>query len=236
MKIVKARLIERICRAPGIESFRFVPEEKIEFVAGQFLQVMFDPAHKDNKDLNKYLSFSCSPCKPYIEVTKRLSGSLFSQRLRELHKGDEVSFKAPLGNCVFAEQHRKIAFLIGGIGITPVISIIEYIIDKKFDTDVALFYSNRTDEDIAFQKELESWQAVDSRLRVFFTVTDCQPKDRRCIFGFINKQLLQQQLADYAERVFFIFGPPKMVEAMTALCLEIGCSKENIKTESFIGY
>jgi ferredoxin-NADP reductase len=137
---------------------------------------------------------------------------------------------------VFAEQHRKIAFLIGGIGITPVISIIEYIIDKKFDTDVALFYSNRTDEDIAFQKELESWQAVDSRLRVFFTVTDCQPKDRRCIFGFINKQLLQQQLADYAERVFFIFGPPKMVEAMTALCLEIGCSKENIKTESFIGY
>ncbi len=236
MKVVKAKLIERLCRAEGIESFRFVPEESIEFVAGQFLQVMFDPAREDNKDLNKYLSFSCSPCKPYIEVTKRLSNSVFSRRLRELRMGDEVLFRAPLGNCVFTEQYKKIAFLIGGIGITPVVSIIEYIIDKKFDTDVVLFYSNRTDDDIAFRKELERWRTVDNRLKVLFTVTDCQPKDTRCIFGSIDRQLLQQQLTDYAERVFFIFGPPKMVEAMTALCLEIGCNKENIKTESFIGY
>jgi glycine betaine catabolism B len=236
MKVVKARLIERVRRADGIESFRFAPGERIEFAAGQFLQVMFDPAREDNKDLNKYLSFSCSPCRPYIEVTKRLSDSVFSRRLRELRMGDEVLFRAPLGNCVFTEQYKKIVFLIGGIGITPVISIIEYIIDKKLDTDAVLFYSNRTDEDIAFQKELEHWRTVDNRLRVIFTVTDCQPKDTRCIFGFIDRRLLQQQLTDYAERVFFIFGPPKMVEAMTALCLEIGCNKENIKTESFIGY
>ncbi|HTY45494.1 MAG TPA: FAD-binding oxidoreductase [Patescibacteria group bacterium] len=236
MKVVKAKLEERVCRAPGVESFRFAPAEKIEFVAGQFLQVLFDPAHTDNKDLNKYLSFSCSPERPYIEVTKRLSDSLFSQRLRQLRTGDEIFCKAPLGNCIFTEQYKKVAFLIGGIGITPVISIIEYIIDKEFDTDVTLFYSNRTDEDIAFQRELEHWRATNEHLKVFYTVTDCQPKDARCTFGFIDKKLLQQQLRDYAERVFFIFGPPKMVEAMKALCLEMGCNKESIKTESFIGY
>jgi len=33
-----------------------------------------------------------------------------------------------------------------------------------------------------------------------------------------------------------IFGPPKMVEAMKNICLELGISPEDIKTESFIGY
>lgn len=38
------------------------------------------------------------------------------------------------------------------------------------------------------------------------------------------------------ERIFFIFGPPPMVEAMKMICLDIGYKGGNIKTEKFIGY
>lgn len=236
MEELRARLSERIKRTASVESFRFSLPAKVNFLPGQFLQVIFDEADRDNKKLNKYLSFSCAPGKEYIEVTKKISGSEFSRRLSDLKIRDEVLLKLPLGECVFHDEYRKIGFLIGGIGITPVISIIEYIIDKKLDTDVHLFYSNRTEEEIAFKKELDCWRLSNKNIKVFYTVTDCQPKDKTCIFGYIDKKLLQHQACDLSERVVFVFGPPGMVDAMRDLSLELKCKKENLKTERFIGY
>ncbi|MBL7129939.1 MAG: FAD-dependent oxidoreductase [Candidatus Omnitrophica bacterium] len=236
MKLVKAKLAERIQRTSSVESFRFIPAEKIEFIPGQFLQVIFDETNRDNRELNKYLSFSSSPTKEYIEATKRLSDSQFSQKLKNLKIGDEVLLKAPLGNCVYKDEYKKIGFLIGGIGITPIISILEYIIDKKLNTDVLLLYSNKTEQDIAFRKELDHWKSINSNIKVFYTLTERKPTDKNCISGRINRDLFIEKVKDVDERIFFIFGPPKMVEAMKDLCLEIGCDKENIKSESFIGY
>lgn len=236
MGLLEARLIAKIRRTDIVESFRFLPENKIGFIAGQFLQLIFDTVNSENKDLNKFLSFSCSPTKEYIEVTKRLSESDFSENLKKLEINDRVFLKAPLGSCIFKDSYKKIGFLIGGIGITPVISIIEYIMDKRLDTDVTLLYSNRTEEDIAFRKELDYWQSINKNIKVFYTITECQPKDNTCIFGRIDKNLLLDKVKDYPERIFFIFGPPKMTEAMNKLCLEAGCNKENIRLENFVGY
>lgn len=236
MKEIKANLIEKIQRTQSVISFRLKPDQKIDFIAGQFLQAVLDEANQNNKELNKYLSFSCSPGKDYIEVTKRISDSKFCQKLKELKEGDSISLKGPMGNCVFKEEYKKIGFLIGGIGITPVISIIEYIAEKKIDTNVVLFYSNRTEEEIAFRSELDKWQKENSNIKVVYTVTDCQPKDKSCVQGRISKNLLLDKAKDLNERVVFVFGPPKMVEAMKNLSLELGCKEENLKTESFIGY
>ncbi len=236
MKEIDASFIESIKRTHTISSFRFIPAEKIDFIPGQFSEVIFDEANRGNKELNKYLSFSSSPADNYIEVTKRLSESSFSRRLWELNNGDKVLFKTPLGNCVFKDSYKKIGFLIGGIGITPVISIVEYIINNKLDTDVCLVYSNRTEDDIAFKKELDLWQNINKNIKIYYLVSDCQPKDPNCILGRIDANFLKGNYCDIKERFSFIFGPPKMVEAMAALCFELGGDKENIKVESFIGY
>jgi len=232
----KVILAQKIQRTPTVTSFRFSSAEKINFIPGQFLKIILDQNHPENKDLNKFLSFSCSPENNYVEVTKRLSASLFSQNLSGLKLKDQVFIQAPFGDCVLKEEFKKNAFLIGGIGITPVISIIEYIINKKLDTDILLFYSNRTEEEIAFRPELDIWAKSNSNLKLYYILTDCQPKDNSCSFGRINKELLLNKIKDPQERVFFTFGPPKMVEAMNQLCLEIGGLKENLRTESFAGY
>jgi ferredoxin-NADP reductase len=238
MEQLMGRFIKGIPRTPTVESFRFIFEKKIDFVPGQFLQFTFDKENPANKELNKYLSFSCSPLREYIEVTKRISESQFSRRLLALKVDEEVLFKAPLGSCVFKEEYKKIGFLIGGIGITPVISIIEYIIDKKLDTDAILFYSNRNEAEIAFRIELDYWQLIDTNLKIYYTVTDTehQPKDEKCIYGVINQALLEKHMIDIKGRIIFAFGPPKMVEAMKGLCLGMGCNPANVKTESFLGY
>ncbi|MDD2751837.1 MAG: FAD-binding oxidoreductase [Candidatus Omnitrophica bacterium] len=236
MKEFKARLVDIIKRTETVKSFRFILPEKASFLPGQFLQVIFDQENRQNKELNKYLSLSSSPTKDYIEVTKRISQSAFSGKLESLKINDEVLLKLPLGDCVFKEEYKSIGFLIGGIGITPVISILEYIHEQKLDTDAYLFYSNRTEEEIAFRKELDYWQSGSKNIKVFYTVTQCEPKIKNCAFGFIDKKLLQEKACDFNERIVYIFGPPGMVDTMCHLSVEMSCKKENIKTEKFIGY
>lgn len=236
MKELKVTLIERVRRTPSVESFRFQPQEKVNFISGQFAQLIFDEQNSNNAELNKYLSFSSSPERGYIEFTKRLSQSRFSEALRNLKSGNEISVRGPMGNCIFQQDYKRIGFLIGGIGITPVISIIEYVIQKNLNTDVLLLYSNRTEEEIAFKEELDYWQKANKNIRVCYLVSDYQPKDKNCIYGRIDKDLLLSKADFIDERMFFIFGPPKMVEIMARLCETAGCGKENIRTENFIGY
>ena len=236
MNTFSVELIEKIRRTPSIESFRFKTKKRIDFVPGQFLRVIFDDADLQNKKLNKYLSFSSSPAKDYIEVTKRVSDSAFSVKLKALQAGKSVLIQGPMGNCIYKEEYKKIGFLIGGIGITPVISILEYIFEKKLDTNIMLVYSSRNNAEIAFRPELNAWHNVNSNLQILYTVTDCQPDDGTCMPGQINKDLVGQRFPDLSGRKFFIYGPPVMVQAMKDLCIVSGCDKNEIMAENFVGY
>jgi len=234
MQEVTGRLIEQIQRTPSVVSLRFGLSEKISFLPGQFAKIIFDKENKNNQDLNKYLSFSSSPTKDYIEVTKRISDSQFSQRLKALKIDDEVLLQGPFGKCALKHEYTKIGFLIGGIGITPVISILEYLIEKGLNIDVVLLYSNKTEQEIAFKSELDNWRS--SNIQIVYTVTAYPPKDTNCIYSRINKELFLDKIEDIDKRLFFIFGPPKMVEVLKNVCLDNGGKEELLMTENFVGY
>ncbi|MFA6378394.1 MAG: FAD-dependent oxidoreductase [Candidatus Omnitrophota bacterium] len=236
MQEFRAQFLERIERTKTVVSFRFKPEKDVDFTAGQFVQFFLKESDKTDKSLNKYLSFSCAPGKEYIEVTKRISESDFSKRLLSLKKNDSILLKGPLGHCVLDPAFQKVAFLIGGIGITPVISILEQVADKKIKVDALLLYSNMRDDDIAFKHELDAWAKENANIRVLYMVVSCVVDNSRCFEGMITKDFVLQQMPDYKERAFYLFGPPAMVSAMKAICQDIGCDMGKIKTESFIGY
>ncbi|MDD5613785.1 MAG: FAD-dependent oxidoreductase, partial [Candidatus Omnitrophica bacterium] len=229
---IEAAFIQKIKRTPTIYSFRFSADDDLNFKPGQYMEVMLD---KIDKELRHYLSFSSSPDKDYFEFTKRLSDSRFSQKLSQLKDNSTVLFKLPLGSCVYKEEYKKIAFLIGGIGVTPAISMIEYVVENNLDTDVVVFYSNRTKEEIAFYKELKNWQSLSKKLKVILTVTDDETSGPQYLKGRIDKDIIKSNMGDILERIFFIFGPPKMVDAMKAIAVELGVENNNIKTEYFIG-
>jgi glycine betaine catabolism B len=236
MKLLQAVFTARIKRTSTVESFRFQLEEKLDFEPGQFLKIIFDQNDLNNKKLNKYLSFSASPEKDYVEVTKRLSESDFSNLLKSLNPGDKIMIQGPMGNCVFKDDYAKIGFLVGGIGITPVISIFEYIVSRKLNTDIILMYSNRQESEIAFRPELDNWKKALSSLNIVYTLTDCLPEDQVCIHGQIDGKLIQERIKDIKLRRLFIYGPPAMVAAMKKICIDCGSSQDLILAENFIGY
>ncbi len=224
-------LKEKIKRTKDIQSFRFKLDEDIDFLPGQFMEVVFD---KEEKDLKHFLSFSSSPTESYIEFTKRLSESKFSQRLKEMNSEQEVAFRFSFGKCVFKEEYEKIGFIIEGIGITSVISMLEYIEDKNLNTDVLLIYTNCSFSETTFKPELDDW-SNSLNLRIIH-VLEKPVKGLNFVKGRMDFDFLSRYKEELEFRINFVFGSPKMVEAIADLLTQISIDKGRVKKEEFIGY
>ncbi|MBU0469074.1 MAG: FAD-dependent oxidoreductase [Candidatus Omnitrophica bacterium] len=217
-------------------TFIFKAPEKFDFIPGQFVQIIFDEENRSNKDLNKYISLSCAPGKEFIEITKKMTDSLFSQRLRSLKTDDQVLIKGPMGTCTYKKDSGKIGYLVGGIGITPVISILEYIAMNNIECDIQLFYGNWSEKQIAFKNDIDRWERESIKnLKVTHVIAEPE-EGSSLIKGFINEDIVKQYMPDYKDRKICIFGPPKMVAAIKDVCINIGCNKDNIEVENFVGY
>ena len=130
----------------------------------------------------------------------------------------------------------KIAFLSGGIGITPIRSICKYIVAKNLGTDIVLIYSNRSVRDIVFKDDFEAMQKSYPLLRVAHVLCETEP-GFKCTVGLIDKRIIKNVIPDYRERKFYLCGPPQMVEAIRKILSEdLGLGEEKIVRENFQGY
>ena len=232
---MKIKFIKRIRRTEHITSFRFENSEKIAFIPGQFAKVIFDQKDISNKNLNKYLSFSCAPNKSYLEFSKRISSSDFSSKLMALSSGDEIAISKPMGKCTLGKNQKSVGFVIGGIGCTPAISILENLFETGSDVDINLFYGNANPDDIAYNEQLNKWR---EKLNMKITHVVMENPNNLAGFevGLINAPIIKNNMPDFAKRDIFIFGPPIMVKVLKDVCLSIGCSPERIFAENFMGY
>lgn len=230
---IKARIKEVIQRNYNVKSFRLEVDGVLDFKAGQFLLVKL----KNDPLLKRYLSISSSPTeKCYLEFTKKLTVSDFSKTLDNLKAGDQVDVEYPFGKFVLDESFPKIAFLSGGIGITPIRGICKYVVDKNLGTDIVLVYANRSVRDVVFKDDFDAMMKNYPALRVAHVLCETEP-GFRCTVGRINREIIKSQIPDYSERKFYLCGPPQMVEAMRLLLTsELGVSLEMIVMENFQGY
>jgi len=232
---VELKIKEIIQRTHNVKSFRLETTKRADFKAGQYMMATIK---SDGKDLSRFLSISNSPTeKCYIEFTKKLTDSDFSRTLNLLKVGDVVGVRYPFGKFIFDGEYKKIAFLSGGIGITPIRSITKYVIDKKLGTDMVLIYGNQCIDDVAFKDDFDQMQKESPNFRVIHVLNDDTKCDIPVKVGFITKEIVMESLLDYTERKFYICGPPAMVDAMKKILLEgLGLSKDCIIEENFKGY
>jgi len=230
---LEVKIKEIIQRTPDIKSFRLAVGGEPNFKAGQFccIQLLTEEACK------RYLSISSSPTETgYIEFTKKITQSGFSRTLNTLKPGDALKIQYPFGKFTLDDTDTKIAFLSGGIGITPIRSICKYAVDKNLGTDIILIYANRSIKDIVFKEDFDRMQKQYPELKVAHVL--CEPAPGfKCTVGLINAQIIKNEIPDYAQRKFYICGPPAMVETMKKILTdELVLPTVNIITENFQGY
>jgi glycine betaine catabolism B len=230
------QFIEVIRRTPSVKTFRLETKgHDVDYKAGQFF---FITIKINNKDANHHFTISSSPTeKGYIEFTKRITAHEFSQALDVLKPGTWAHIRGPSGSFVLPEKPQKLAFLSGGIGITPMRSILRYIADKNLKWDIILLYGNSTYEEIVFRDELEKITRIKPEIRVEHVLSGPEfPPDWNGKKGYINKDLIIELISDYKERLFYISGPPKMVVTLEEQILALNLPREQVKRDSFTGY
>lgn len=222
-------VIETIARTLSVKSIRTEKPEGFKFKAGQFAKI------KINGD-SKYLSISSSPLRNYLEFTKRDTQSNFSRKFFNIKADEKVVIEGPFGNFFLQDNENKIAFIVGGIGITPVFSILEDAFLKLETRDFSLFYGNKFLDDIPFQKELSFFQSQ-LNLKIFYFIEDLAntPDDKQIFCGILDFNKIRICLTDINERKIYVCGPPSMVDTIISQIKIIG-TIENVKTEKIFGY
>ncbi len=234
------KLLKKVKPTNTISEFWFEPAREFSYRPGQFLEWSLAHPHADLRGSRRFFTISSAPEEGHILLTTRFSdpSSSFKKALRELKVGDEIVASNVEGEFVLPkDQNKKLVFIAGGIGITPFRSIVKHLIANKEKRDMVLLYSNRTAEDIVF-KDIFQEAERNNGLRAIYALTeeDKIPSDWRGEKGFINENLINRQIPDFEDRIFYVSGPEPMVKAFEKMLKQMGVASKNIKRDYFPGY
>jgi ferredoxin-NADP reductase len=226
--------------AEGIATFSFRPAEKIEFRAGQFAFFSFKLG---GRHYSKHFTISSPPESGLVEFTTIISDSDYKQALNRLGQGAEAEITKPGGFFTLdSRKSNKVAFLAGGIGITPVKSVLESMAESEGPKglEIAVFCSNRNKARVVFRERLGQLAEKIGNVKIVHTLTEPDESEKKAWngeTGFINAEMLKRHTGGTGEWAFFVSGPPAFNSAMgKILRKELNVKKEMIITEDFLGY
>lgn len=251
----KFRLVKRTIenRAQDICSFYLEPHDGGSlppFLPGQFLTFELNvPDHP--VPVVRCYSLSDSPLKrdryrvsikrlspppaSAADIPPGLSSSYFHDSLKQ---GDIVDVRAPAGGFhLDTASERPVVLIGGGIGLTPVLSMLKWLADTGSRRTAWFFLAVRNSDDIAMREEIQA--VVNTNPQQFHLVTLYSSPTERCVGGrdydakgFVSVEVLKRYLKS-SNYEFYICGPPPMMEAVVKALVEWNVPEEDIRFEAF---
>lgn len=167
-----------------------------------------------------------------VAVTVKALGD-FTSTVADLEPGTRAYLDGPYG--VFTYERNEapgFVFVAGGIGVTPIMSMLRTLAARGDRRPLLLLYANGEVDDIAFRDELARLERV-LDLRVVHVLTD-PPDGWGGATGMVTPELLDEVLPDHPERLeHFLCGPAPMMDAVTDALHEHGVPLERIHSERF---
>lgn len=177
------------------------------------------------------ISITSSPTRRgFLEFAVKKVG-IFTSALHELEPGDQIGVRGPYGNHfpLPLMEGRKLLFVGGGIGLAPLRSLINYVIDEKDRFGpVSIIYGARSPEDLVFKEELfHTWAAL-PHVSLHLTV-DKGDASWEGHVGFVPAYL--EELAPAPEGTTVITcGPPVMIKFVLQALSKLGFPPERVIT------
>jgi len=211
--------------AENIISYYFDAPAEFNYLAGQYAELSFPGEIDAQVDGNRWYTLSSSPSEKLLAITTKFNPkvSKFKNSLKNLKKGEELVISEPIGDFVLPiDKSIPLVYISGGIGITPVRSIVKYLIDTHQKRNISLIYYAKNNEQLIFDDLFNSYKI---NYRPIFS---SEPKlDIHQTLKSINSSL--------EKSLFYVSGPQTMVETMAeSLSKEYGQSR--VVMDYFPGY
>lgn len=235
-------------------SFHLAPVDGVPlppFRPGQFLTLVLDvpqPRSGDARAVTRCYSLSDAPQTEAYRITVKrvppppgradvLSGVASNHLHDRVGEGDTLWVKAPSGRfCIDADTLVPAVFIAGGIGITPLMSMLTWSLEQQPGRVLRLYYGLRDGGAYAFRERLEALAATHPCLHL--TVVYSQPRPGDVAGGndrparHIDVALLRQTLP-MGRHQFYICGPQPMMASLVPALLAWGVAPEDIHHEAF---
>jgi len=191
-----------------IVTCRFSRPAGYEFSAGQWFRVTLETQAGPETHTFSHCS---GPADEALEMTTRLSPSAFKAALAALEVGAQVHIEGPGGRLSLPADTR-ICFLVGGVGITPVRSMLRDAAATGHSfADALLLFGNRDESCVPFAEEFRAMEPIGLRTVICF---ERPSQSWTGEAGFITAETVRRHVDPDDGRPFVVTGPPVMVEAM----------------------
>jgi ferredoxin-NADP reductase len=202
---------------------------------GQFVTI---EAQINGRRVCRSYTLSSTPTRPdgFELGVKRVSDGPFSNWIcDQLAPGDTLRMSGPFGEFSCAPRPAsKLLLLSAGSGITPMLAMARWIVDRKLDVDVCFLHIARSRGELMFAKELKQLPREHPRLRVKISLSrEPVGSPWRGARGRLSAALLRRTASDLPQRSVFLCGPQGFMDDARALLRDAGLPEGQLQTESF---
>jgi len=201
----------------------------MEHKPGQFM--LLSMLHNGRRTEPHPFTISSSPGRDDLSVSVKAVGD-FTAAVKDTTVTDGAYIDMPYGTFSFLNYDApNLVFIAGGIGITPFLSMLRYMVDNKLERNVILLWGNKTEKDIAFRSELEQMGAALPSLKVIHVLSNQAgwPGEK----GYVGTEMLHKYLDGFDKPQVFVCGPPVMMTKVVRVLEKIGIPKARIHYERF---
>ena len=221
---------------PSIKGFELDPgEQELTFLPGQWID-----CYAETNGLLEVAGYSItsSPLTGgTIEIAVKLEGENPVTHLlhEQAEVGDVLQVDGGQGEFYYRRENGDSIVLIGGgIGLTPLMSIIAFVAGAHPEVRATLVYSARTPDELLFRARLEDIANSSKTIRCLLTVTGPTGDTWGGHVGRIGADLLTEAGIDLDAR-FYVCGPPAMIQDMVSMLDGLGVPPERIEFEGWLG-
>ncbi|AHC13934.1 ferredoxin reductase family protein [Salinispira pacifica] len=218
------------------------PPQNFTFTPGQFVFVGF-PGSKAGNDEHPY-TISSAPGDSILRISAKNLGN-FSNSLRFLQENDPALIDGPYGRFYPPrDRDEELIFIAGGIGITPLLSILRDMAESKPSREqkIVLFWAVRSPEDLCYREEIvEAGKKINSmNPGMFHFVPVVQTRGSQipeAEEGFLTQEIIRnhceaRDMKIPHARVYFC-GPPAMRRYLFPKLHQLGIQRKHIHFEMF---
>jgi len=209
--------------------------KRFDYLPGQFQFVTFHRERNLPVEEHHWTISSSPTDKDIVSSTIKELGD-FTSTIGQTRPGDTATIHAPFGRFSYMlhPEERDFVFVAGGIGITPLISMLRHMRDTRATFQVLLIYANNSESDIIFHQELAEIEAGGCpRLKVVH-VLNKPGKDWPGEFGHVDRERIVRLCGgSFADRAFYVCGPKGLLQATVKSLRDLGAAKNHIHFEIF---
>lgn len=210
-------------------------QKRFDYIPGQFQFITF-LRNRGLPEEEHHWTISSSPTQEgFVASTIKALGD-FTSTIGETQPGDKAVIHAPFGrfSYLFHPDEKELVFIAGGVGITPLMSMLRYMRDKKENIPVTLLYGSPDKKSVVFYDELRDIERGDFPELTFIPVLEKPEKDWQGESGYVDKEKIQKYVDTNKEQMgFYLVGPPPLLYKSIDNLHALGVKDKRIHMEIF---